>query len=83
MKVIKRPHRSGSVRMVRNKPDSSTNARDTNVESFVPLTINKEEVQTKPHPLADTFGQFEGEAWEEHRAMLQKLRQQDAEDNLE
>jgi hypothetical protein len=81
MKVLKRPHRSGSVRMVRNKPDSNTNAKDISVEPSVPLSISEEETQTKLHPLSNVLGTYGGEAWEEFRATLLRLRQADAEDD--
>ena len=81
MKVIKRPHRSGSVRTVRNKPNSIKNIQEINAEPSMLLKAGEAEVQPKPHPLADTFGKYSGEVWEEYRAILAKLRQQAAENS--
>ena len=80
-KVVKRPHRSGSIRMVRNKPNSIKNTREVNVEPSMPLQVTETEVQAKPNPLIRCVGTFGGEAWEEFRATLLRLRQADAEDN--
>ena len=79
MKVLKRPHRSGSVRITPNKssPASATQSEEIAATLLPPASTAK---ATKSHPLSDVLGTFGGEAWEEHRAMLLKLRQADAED---
>ena len=42
-----------------------------------PPVVSAPEQKPEPHPLAEYFGKYEGEVWEEFRAIMKRNREQD------